>query len=459
MRVPEGDKNSSLQRIANEVETVGVLPVENSQRKMTATQLFIVWAMASASATTPVLGFLLYNMGFANMVVAILVAFLIGAVPAGLFSEMGREIPLTALIVARRTYGRVGALLFALFFTFVNVGWFGLNTEVGGQILSAIFHTTGEFWFWSMGAVQVVLVLFGMKWLEYFYRYTSLVLVVCYGALTVYLFTHYHVHLPSASGPILWGQVLTTVLTFSILSWTYKVSTVSRFAVPAAETPRRSGYFLAPSVGIMLSVLLMSCVGMLSQAATGNWNVAAFGSQIPVWGVVAAFGVALAVIHTNALNLYPSTIDLLVALNTVKKPAKWEEPVATVVLGAISTLLAIYGILNKIQNFLNITGDVIFPFTFIMLVDWISVQRKRTPVAAFYDRPTTSAGWLALPAMLAWLVGFALNYWGADFLPPFFYNTLPLPVVGSLVSAVLYWIVAPGRRAQSDDADTSQPTA
>ena len=33
MRAPEGDKNSSLQRLANEVETVGVLPVEDSQRK------------------------------------------------------------------------------------------------------------------------------------------------------------------------------------------------------------------------------------------------------------------------------------------------------------------------------------------------------------------------------------------------------------------------------------------
>ncbi|MDA8192750.1 MAG: cytosine permease [Thermaerobacter sp.] len=450
---------SSLQRIANEVETVGVLPIEDSQRRMKASQLFIVWAMASASATTPVLGLLLYKMGFANLMGAIVLAFLIGLVPAGLFSEMGREIPVTALIVARRTYGRVGALIFAIFFTFVNVGWFGLNTEVGGQILSAIFNMKGEFWFWFIGVLQIVLVLFGMKWLEYFYRYTSLLLVICYGALTIYLFTHYHVRVPQQSGPILWGPSLSLILTFSILSWTYKISTVSRFAVPSDQTRGKTRYFLAPSIGIMLSVLLMGAVGMLSQAATGNWNVAAFGSQIPVWGVVAAFGVALAVVHTNALNLYPSTIDLLVALNTVKKPARWEEPVATVVLGVLSTVLAIYGILDKISGFLDITGDLIFPFTFIMLVDWIWIQRKRTPVAEFYERPTTPAGWFVIPAVVAWAVGFALNFWGANFLPAFFYNTLPLPVVGSLVAAAVYWVIAPKAGKQAAGAIPAEPTA
>jgi purine-cytosine permease-like protein len=230
-------------------------------------------------------------MGLTNMVIAILVAFLIGMIPAGIFSEMGRELPLTALIVARHTFGWGGAFVFSIFFTFVNVGWFGLNTEVGGQILSAIFHLHGEFWFWAVGVIQVVLVLFGMKWLEYFYRYTSAILVVCYGTLSVYLFTHFHVRVPQSIGKTPWGGALTTILIFSILSWTYKISTVFRFAVSVQKTSHRTRYFLAPSIGIVLAVLLMGVVGIFSQEATGNWNVALFGSSMPVWGVVAAVGV------------------------------------------------------------------------------------------------------------------------------------------------------------------------
>lgn len=441
-------------RIGNEVETVGVEAVRDDERTMSANKLFVVWAMASA--TTPVIGSLLFAMGFTNMVIAIVIAFLIGFVPAGLFSEMGREIPLTALIVARRTYGWIGAFIFSVLFTFVNVGWFGLNTEVGGQILSSIFRTSGSFWFWVVGIVQIILVLFGMKWLEYFYRYTAALMIACYAVLTAYLFIHYHIHMPGPNGQFTWGASLSTILTFSILAWAYKISTMSRFCVPAHQTKRRGWFFVAGSSGIMLSVFLMGVVGILSQEATGNWNVALLGTHIPVWGVIAGLGVALAVIHSNAMNLYPSTVDLLAALNTVRKPMKWEQPIVTVVLGIISTLLAVYGILDKIQGFLNIIGDVLLPFTFIMVVDWVWIQRKKTPQNTFFDRPSTTSQWLSIPATVGFIVGFVINFWGADFLPRFFYNVLPLPVVGSIVGAAIFWILAvvSGLRVGDDSPET-----
>ncbi len=107
MEWPESSQ-TTLGRVGQEIETVGVLPVPDRERKMTPWHLFVVFAMASASATTPLIGSLLYKMGVTNMILAIVLAFLIGLVPAGLFSEMGRELPLTALIVARQTFGRGG---------------------------------------------------------------------------------------------------------------------------------------------------------------------------------------------------------------------------------------------------------------------------------------------------------------------------------------------------------------
>jgi purine-cytosine permease-like protein len=94
--------------LSGEFETVGVAPVPDSERKITPPRLFILWAMASASALTPIIGSELYGFGLWWMVVAIVVAWLLAFIPAGLFSEMGREIPLSALIVARRTYDTRG---------------------------------------------------------------------------------------------------------------------------------------------------------------------------------------------------------------------------------------------------------------------------------------------------------------------------------------------------------------
>ncbi len=451
--------NPWWRRVFGEIETVGVAPVPEEQRRMNPWRLFIVWAMASASATTPLIASILYQIGLTNLIAAIVIAWLIGFIPAGLFSEMGREIPLTALIVARRPYGHFGAFLLSLLFTLVNAGWFGLNTAVGAQIMNGLAPVNTNFWIWIIGGIQILLVLFGMKWLEYFYRYTSLAFVVCYGALAAYLFLNYHLPYPHARGATNWGIALTTILSFSILAWTYKISTVSRFATPSSRTGRaRDGaFFLAPSIGIMLAVLLMGIVGMYSKEGIGTWNVALLGPKIHGWGFVAAIGVALAIIHTNAMNLYPSTVDLLVALNTLRKPSLWEQPIATVLLGALAALLAVWGILDRVQGFLNGVGDVIFPFTFIMLADWLWVQKKRTPPEAFYRRPRAFLGWFFWPGIVSFLVGFGISVWGDRFLPGFFYDVLPLPVVGAVVAAILYLMLA--LPAQPSPAPEQVPAA
>jgi hypothetical protein len=43
-------------RVGGEIETVGVAPVPDKQRVQTPRQMFVVWLMASASATTPLIG-------------------------------------------------------------------------------------------------------------------------------------------------------------------------------------------------------------------------------------------------------------------------------------------------------------------------------------------------------------------------------------------------------------------
>jgi purine-cytosine permease-like protein len=453
-RIGPGER-SLRQRMGADIETVGVAPVPEDQRTMTPGKLFIVWLMASASATTPLIGLLLFHYGLTYMIAAIVGAFLIGVIPAGLFSEMGREVPLTALVVARRSFGWDGSLLFSALFTVVNLGWFGLNTEIGASILSSITHSSTYLWDVVVGGFEIVLVLYGMKWLERFYRFTSGLLIVCYLALTIYLITHYTLHAPKQTVPMNWGTALTVVLTFSILAWTYKLSTTSRFAVSSAKTRgRKASYFLAPSIGIMLAVLVMGVLGTFSQQATGNWNIALLGAHISGWGFVAALGAALAVLHTNAMNLYPSTVDLLVVLNNVHKPMRWEQPLATVILGVGGTLLAIAGILSHVSTLLSDAGDVVIPFTFVMLVDWIYVQRRRTPAEAFFEHPRSRADRIVPSAVVAVIVGFVIGYWGDKFLPGFFYNTLPVPVVGGLVAAALYGAAADAWPRASEPVST-----
>jgi purine-cytosine permease-like protein len=428
------------QRVGREVETVGVLPVPDSQRRTTSGKLLVVWAMTSASATTPLIGALLFNVGLWYMIGAIVLSWAIFVIPCGLFSEMGRELPLTALIVARRNYGWSATFLFSALFTFVNMAWFGLNTATGALILAAIAHTSAGPWYWIVGGVDIVLVLFGFKWLEYFYRYTAIILVACYIALTVYLFTHYTLHVPARTAPMDWGVAISTVAGFSILAWTYKTSTLSRFARPAGQTPGRRGrYLLVPGVGIMIPTLLMGVMGIFSQEAIGNWNIAVLGAHISGWGLIAAVGAALGVLHTNAMNLYPSTVDLLVALNTVRKPRRWEQPVATIVLGVLGTLLAQLGILSHAETFITDVGDILGPFAFVMLVDWLwGRMRDKHDPGTYFRTPVGFTEHWKVAAIVSFFVGFVFSFWGTSIFPAGFYDNVPLALFGSLVAAVAY---------------------
>jgi purine-cytosine permease-like protein len=108
----------------------------------------------------------------------------------------------------------------------------------------------------------------------------------------------------------------------------------------------------------------------------------------------------------------------------------------------LGTVLAIAGILDHVQTLITDAGDIVIPFTFVMLVDWLYVQRRRTPAAAFFDHPRRLADRVVPSAIVAAAVGFVLGFWGDKFLPGFCYNTLPLPVVAGLVAAALYGAAA-----------------
>lgn len=192
----------------------------------------------------------------------------------------------------------------------------------------------------------------------------------------------------------------------------------------------------------MLALIGMGVVGLYSQAATGEWNVALLAKDIPGWGIVAAVGVAVAVLHTNAMNLYPAMVDLLVAMNTVREPRRWEQPVATVVLGVCGVLLAVAGILQNAEAFLVACGNVVIPFTFVMLADWLFVARRRTPAGEFFRPPANWRERWRLDAVVAAVVGALIGFFGQDFLPRFSYEIAPLPVVAGLISAALFVLLA-----------------
>ncbi len=431
---------------ADGFETLGVAPVPDSERTMRPGSLFVIWGLASASATTPVIGLVLKGTGLWNFTWLNVLALLVGLVPSMLLSHMGRQVPVISMVMARRTYGVAGATLLAVLYTIVGAGWFGLNTDVGGEILGTIFPGYGVMWYVILGVVQIALVFFGMEVLEKFYNYTALVFLLCYAVLSYFLFSRYPLAMPAQKGPVAWGKDIDLILSFSLLAWAYIFPTVSRFCPPphAAESTRdRALYLLNPSVGVMAAVLIMGALGLITLQMTGDWNVAMLARSLPVWGEIAAIGVILAIAHCNAMNLYPAATSLLAVINVAgEKSHRMLQPAVVIMLGVFATILAILGMLAVIEGFLTLLGSLLFPFSFILVVDWFHGRYYADSVSSFYKRATRLAEWFSWPAPWAitmLIVGVALGQL-EDLLPQAAVHFIPWQVCSALIVTLIYYL-------------------
>jgi purine-cytosine permease-like protein len=425
-------------------ETLGIAPVPESERKMRPSSLFVIWSLASASATTPVIGLVLKGTALSAFAWLNLLALLVGLVPSMLLAHMGRQVPIISMVMARRTYGLAGATLLSVLYTIVGAGWFGLNTDVGGQILATIFPGHGVMWYVVLGVIQIALVFFGMEVLEKFYKYTALVFLLCYAVLSYYLFTRYPFAMPVATGPVAWGKDIDLILSFSLLAWAYIFPTVTRFCPPStpAEKPLgRALYMLAPSIGVMVAVLLMGALGLIALQMTGDWNIALLGKSLPLLGEVSAIGVILAIAHCNAMNLYPAVTTLLAVNTSGGRSHSLLQPSLAIVLGVFSTVLAILGILAFIEGFLSLLGSLLFPFSFILVVDWFHARYYAEPVSLFYRKPAALSDWFAWPApwAIAMLIaGVALGE-SERLVPRAVTHVIPWQVCSALIVTIIYY--------------------
>ena len=427
------------------VETLGIAPVPDGERTMRIRSLFVIWSLASASATTPVIGLVLKGMGLEQFLWVNVLALLIGLLPAMLLAHMGRQVPIISLVMARRTFGMGGATVLSILYTIVGAGWFGLNTDVGGQILSTLFPGHGVLWFVLLGAVQIALVFFGMEVLEKFYNYTALLFLLCYAVLAYYLLERYAFIMPRQRGAIDWGEDIDLILSFSLLSWAYIFPTVTRFCPPSTpeESPvRRVAYMLAPGVGVMSAVVIMGALGRVALGMTGEWNIALLGQHLPIWGEVSAIGVILAIAHTNAMNLYPAVTTLLAVNPSGRSEHRLLQPMLVILLGLFSTALAIFGILAFIQGFLSALGAVLFPFTFILVVDWFHGRYYADAVSRFYVHPRRLQDWFIWPAPWAITMLLAGVWLGASArsLAQLQVHFLPWQVCSAVVVTVIYYL-------------------
>jgi len=141
-----------------------------------------------------------------------------------------------------------------------------------------------------------------------------------------------------------WGTALSIVLTSRCSPGLQAVDHLA-LAVPSPRRWHRASYFLLPSIGIMLAVLVMGVLGAFSQQATGNWNIALLGAHISGWGSSRPWAPPGRPAHQRH---EPVSVHRGPPGRAQQRPQAdaLGTAIATVILGVGGTALAIAGILS-----------------------------------------------------------------------------------------------------------------
>jgi nucleobase:cation symporter-1, NCS1 family len=411
---------------------------------------------------------------------AVILGNVVVLVPIALNSHAGTRYGIPFPVLARASFGVLGANIPALLRALVACGWFGIQTWIGGwaiyklvevmwpgiatlpQLLPAFVGlNTGEFLcfmvFWAM---NVWIVLRGMESIKFLETWGSPFLLVVGVALFVWAWVK-----AGGLGPMLEnpdGQTVRRLGGFGGLFGAGLTSAVAFWGTMALSIPDFSRFaksqrdqVIGQAVGLPGTMALFAFIG----AAVTSATLVIFGTRIadPV-ALLARIGGPLMIILSMA-GLTIATLTTNIAANIVAPangfsnlaPARISFKMGAMITAVIGIVIMPWRLYNDaaayIFTWLIGYGALLGPVAGIMIADYFVLRRGGLDTDALYRRggPYEYAGgfnWIAIAALLAGVLpnlpGFLAALRGAPTSPLFatIYNWAWF--VGFLLAAGIY---------------------
>lgn len=305
-------------------------PTSPAGRTWTTYNYMALWFSMSMEVTTFMLASSLIagGMNWKQAILTILLGNLIVLIPMVLNAHAGAKYGIPFPVFVRASFGTHGANIPALLRAFVACGWFGIQSWIGGQAISAIVNVI---WPSTAGNGSVIWFAFGGFWLLN-------MIVIWFGIETVR-------HLQSVAAPFL--------LTMSLALFFFMVSKAGGLG-PILRAPSHFA-----STKVFWAFFFLSLTGMVGNWATLSLNIPDFTryarsqeSQI----VGQAFGLPIAMVLYSFIGIACTSASTVIFGEPIWNPivllGHFHQPVLA--------LLALISILIATLN-VNISANVVGP--------------------------------------------------------------------------------------------------
>ncbi|WP_163971874.1 purine-cytosine permease family protein [Oceanobacillus halotolerans] len=307
-------------------------------------------------------------------------------------------------VIARSSFGSLQArFVVGLALVVLNVGWFGLNTAVAGNALSATLGIDyGQDWFlWAvitlvtglLFALPAVLGYNSMKWTDY--------VAVPAGILLISSGVYFALRGEGWSSILSWNPepsitifgAISLVLGANVAQWLI-ASDYTRYSKPTLKDQS-----LIP-LGIVIIGLLFFFTGAIMSVGVGNADIVAVMQDLgfPFWG----FLILWVALWTS--QMVASYSIGLAAANMFNIDTSKGRAILTIIGSVLGIGLALVGILSYFQDFLIILAVIYPAIAAVMFVDFFFIRKQE-----WVDNEGWN--WIATIAVLSGaLIGYITEY-------------------------------------------------
>lgn len=339
---------------------------------------------------------------------------------------MGAKTGRSSSVIAKSSFGAYqGRFAVGLMIFIVSMGWWAIQTAVAGEAITAILGIDSENQWFSWAIVTVIIGLMfalpsiigysSMKWTDYLAVPAGVLLIV--GGIVFSLkntgFNEIITWKPPAT--MTFAAAISLVLGANVTQWLIAAD-YTRYA-----RPKKKDNLLIP-LGIVVIGFPLFLVGAIMSVGVGDPDIVnvMINLGFPFWGFLILW---LATWTSQLVNNYSMGLAFSNLLNVNSGKGR---ALLTLVGTLIAIILALAGILDYFEAFLNFTAIIYAAAAGVMLTDFYLVRRQQWK---------NNQGWNWM-ATIALIIGIGVGTYTQ------YVHRMGIPAIQTLISAGLAYIIA-----------------
>ena len=406
------------------IETAGLSEVKAEERKSWASIAFI-WAGSVCCVPALMVGAgITAGLPFGQGALAMFIGYAICVVLMVLMSILSSDKGVPTVVAASGAFGKIGSgYVVSFIIAFCFICWFGFQAVVCGEAFAGLLATMGlsiPGWLSTViwGLVMCLTAVFGINWIKILniVSVPALIVILVYAAIAVFSDAE-------SAAAIANYEPAGSLSMVSAIGMA--VGGFATGAVLSGDTTRYCKSRRDVLVSCVVGVIPMGGVLAIHSGAAGmdTGSIVNMLSSVgsPILGLLV---LVLATWTTNVSNAYSAGFALL----SLTRAKDERRAMFTLIAGVLGTALALFGITNYFNNFLNILAAFIPPVAGVVIMDYFVINKMRVDKWHAVD----GFNWAGI---ISWLGGSAVALAFPSVLVP--------TINGIVVSCILYLILYP----------------